>query len=979
MCSLSSLSTIDVSKNELSGEPPKCISRENKNLSSISLALNRFSGSLDFLAGALNLVTVDVSGNAFESSIPAAIFETETLKTFAAASNCLSGQISAAICRATALETLVLDGLSAGSSCRLPIFPAESVFKFTGTKTLNKIQGSLPACLFTSLPRIKTLHLSGNGLTGNNIWSNIEAWPANLTDLSISHNRLQGSMPVVLQRGLSQFNRFDASFNRFGGVLRQVQLTRLGGGSSTTTEFNFRVNRLSGVLAPSIVAASNIQVLEGNLFACPNGAEQLPANDPYVDHFRCGSDTLNDYMIAFAVLITVLCVLQWWLLRMNSRLSLRGLRDWLDPTLDASACAPSSVAALLSSLRTARRFVALFGVLLVVVLLPVYGATSSLQGTHSELYAWALSAVFKSGVGSAAAFLVFWILLLLAVHWHLTTQYRGSRLQRSLASTSSSSQKKEPSRLKASGLGVVLRLILFVRLVFIFVLDLVLVLLPNVGYVLAVGSQSSSTAIVIVTGLALSVYKMAWGWLGLPLLLSNRLLMFGVREADVQEFELEAWTGGFTLELLLRGINSVVAPTVALLCVDANCFSEALFAPPPVQSSFSFQSLRALINYHTRYFSTNGLVSQSVSLEIEMSESLDTHFVTFEPVFQYGYQCSAVLLQAYVPVFLLMALVSCFGEPLMLFAARLVLEKWASSGQGRSRIRWLALKLLPTIAHSAKWKAATADGKETHKQKHQVLSTHSLFMPVSQDLLILLSFGLVAPLLGLVIVISIISRTLRWHRLILDFLVSEEARGFGGVEALAEDCRGMSEHAHPLFSARWFLLFFSAVFLGFFLIDVAGDAVGIKASLWTPLLMLLLPLLLGIWLERRLLLESAAQAASDSGAAAVAAAADPATAAAEFEGSVEMSAVYAGEKENGLNGRNSVAFLTQEARAEDSADSANTTSHVGALSAAVLQDHIPPRALELPRHHHHVLATATEQQSPLHDVAPARLSLSADP
>jgi hypothetical protein len=95
----------------------------------------------------------------------------------------------------------------------------------------------------------------------------------------------------------------------------------------------------------------------------------------------------------------------------------------------------------------------------------------------------------------------------------------------------------------------------------------------------------------------------------------------------------------------------------------------------------------------------------------------------------------------------------------------------------------------------------------------------------------------------------------------------------------------------------------------------------------------------------------------------------------EFYGSVEM-AVYAVDKENGLDGRNSIAFLTQKARSEDSADSADPTSHAGALRAAMLQDHIPPCALDLLRHHQHAPAMATAQ-SPLHNDAPARLSLSA--
>jgi hypothetical protein len=196
---------------------------------------------------------------------------------------------------------------------------------------------------------------------------------------------------------------------------------------------------------------------------------------------------------------------------------------------------------------------------------------------------------------------------------------------------------------------------------------------------------------------------------------------------------------------------------------------------------------------------------------------------------------------------------------------------------------------------------------------------------------------------------------------VLDFIVSEEARECGGVEALAEDCRGMRESPHPLFSARWFLLCFSAVFLGFFLIDVAGDAVGIKASLWAPLLMLLLPMVLGIWLERRLLLKSAAPAVDGH-----------ITGTAEIEGSVEMRAVP-GDKENNLDGRYSAGDSSSDLTSNTNC---HTASYAEALNAASPQDHIPLRERE-PLHHQNALAMATAQ-SPLHD-APTRLSVSADP
>ena len=73
-----------------------------------------------------------------------------------------------------------------------------------------------------------------------------------------------------------------------------------------------------------------------------------------------------------------------------------------------------------------------------------------------------------------------------------------------------------------------------------------------------------SDKIKTVTSLALTVYKQLWGRTALPFLLKRGGHMFGLSVT------------GFLFELLLVAFSLILAPALALLTTDSNCFAEAL-------------------------------------------------------------------------------------------------------------------------------------------------------------------------------------------------------------------------------------------------------------------------------------------------------------------------------------------------------------------------------------------------------------------
>jgi hypothetical protein len=153
------------------------------------------------------------------------------------------------------------------------------------------MQGTVPACVF-ALRHLTTLHLSANGFTGQLPSS---SYSPQLTDFSMSHNNLGGTIPTsLLAMGLP---KLDLSHNKLTGSISSQVLY-----SKNTSIFSLNVNRLSGSIPSSLVGASNINILQGNLFSCTNSRKDLPTNDGYFNSYSCGSTSFDNYYYFFVAL-----------------------------------------------------------------------------------------------------------------------------------------------------------------------------------------------------------------------------------------------------------------------------------------------------------------------------------------------------------------------------------------------------------------------------------------------------------------------------------------------------------------------------------------------------------------------------------------------------------------------------------------------------------------------------------------------------
>eukprot|EP01038_Epipyxis_sp_PR26KG_P014650 gene14650-19682_t len=298
------LSDWDVSSNMFEGRLPNM--SQLYGLEIIFVGNNHFSGDIKGLVNAdnlkqLRLKHVDVSGNELTGDIPEDIFNLRSLVTFAASKNCFIRSIPLTCCNATRLNSLSLDGLHSSSNCQTRFFPSLSYIPtyFISSSTI----GTLPDCIF-NLPNLTTLHVSGNGfdveLSDDTMFSD------SLSDLSLSHNSLYGSIPLSLQR--RSWSNLDLSFNKIRGSLSS-DFSSITNGSSISLD----VNRLSGVIPSAFFlaseASSSIRILDGNIFSCSfDKKNSLPSVDSESVSYQCGSNSFDATVLGWLCLLCVSAV-----------------------------------------------------------------------------------------------------------------------------------------------------------------------------------------------------------------------------------------------------------------------------------------------------------------------------------------------------------------------------------------------------------------------------------------------------------------------------------------------------------------------------------------------------------------------------------------------------------------------------------------------------------------------------------------------
>lgn len=464
--------------------------------------------------------------------------------------------------------------------------------------------------------------------------------------------------------------------------------------------------------------------------------------------------------------------------------------------------------------------------IILVIEAVIFASISSTYGTHDEQYIWMFAAIFKGGVVPSLLFILLWTFLLLSV-W-TAIHLKASKLHYSphsdvsisyVGNTEGGVHQSHPNTYILQYSHRVVCAVMLLRLVFLMLFNGFVIIGLNVFYVNIEAASDNNIKVMAMFGFG--IIKQVWNWSALPWLLASPMLPYNLPKSEISGHGLSVLKFDTVFISLLVTLNNIIIPAISLIVLNPNCFNAAFYVAKSI--NFVYTSFQCSFDSYTiPILNAEGTaVSELLHSYRQACTTQITNPVIFTPSFSYNYQCSASLIQYYAPVFAIIQLAGGFVQPLLLWLSAHILKKyplWAPY------LSWLMPKIL------------LADDEKANKTSYSLIDTNREFLLILQDLTLLLTYGTVAPLLGILIVFSMASKHIQKVYLLHHIQSSASLDGF------VRDCWEFAMRV-PKYGAvmKWYLVSFSSVFYAPFLLDMAGTSRGWRDSLWAPLLMVVLP------------------------------------------------------------------------------------------------------------------------------------------
>lgn len=852
------LTYLDISQNELSGTLPACF-QHSPNLSVFQAADNAFHGSLDALfqlSVHQHLTFIDISQNQFTGTLPESFFQFVNITSVSTASNCLNNAIPMSICSATSLSTVILDGMGSGNGC-------------SHRSGWSQFGPTLPVCVF-DLPKLKTLHLSGLGLTGSlHVISSVSN---SLQALSLSHNQLTGSIPPAIAQHQSWI-ALDLSFNRLSGVLPSLIMAP---SPHEDVSLSMQLNHLSGTIPSALLSLPSIDILDGNLFSCgltqSERHHDLPSNDDNADSYSCGSNEV-DLIIYVWLGSFAVCLLggmggirlRYGGMSWSEVVHLGDL--WWVPNKQWMAYDALTVFVALAT-NWLRLLTATMCILLLLCL-PVFASLKQQYGTYEDQYLWTLSACLMEGAVPTIILFIIMTGCICFFYYAMRRQhfprisipsYRKS-VKKWLSSSSSplssspSSSSSSPSFSSSStattnattnGNGIVktdertsvaekepTKGLSWSQLRWFLAGSVVLsavVIVVNASYVYLL-QQNIKHDNLTAMALLVSFVKVSSNQIGLS---------FAAKLPS--HATLTMWLIAFF------SFNNVVVPYLMESFISTSCFRYTTIQSPPMVSSNVKMPMCLTITNPIPYIDNIGEHCFEHRLE-----------VAYQPSFVYSFGCSSILVENFVPVFLLRYIWSGVSLPLLQILNDRLLHRYYRGGglldaDTKGWIDWCLLSWYPTRWkvvreiehwHSDEFQASTV---LRLRSARETFDHQKFFVPLVSDFMVLITFGLLFPPLAVVVAWSMFVHIADyWTSMTMlakctERWTSKDARDWARdfYVALTREY----QQVRPLIvRSRLELWMLVAMFWSFTLFDTLGSSNGMMAGMAVAVLMCIVPVL----------------------------------------------------------------------------------------------------------------------------------------
>lgn len=811
-----SLEAIDLFANLLTGTVPQSFANLHR-LTNFSVEYNFLSGSLHGVFNATKqtrLTSLTVNNNQFTGAIPDEVFRLPELHLFIAAVNCFTESLTDSICTGYNLTTVSIDGPNTAPACRRPFLSAFSsayVPKYVS-------EAQLPSCVF-QMPKLETLHLSANGLTGT-LPADIVISPR-LTVLALSHNILTGSIPTNFQ--VHPWSSLYLAYNKLGGTMQSDLGRNASSGAALPMALHIANNRISGGVPPSVRALVNVSVLGTNLVHCDLSSSDLPQQDSDSNKYTCGSTSFEVPYYVWMCIVGVFGVAlasarrhhKFWGRYAAVSRGLAYLRVWFlmsNGTYDQLKVSTKSVAIVNRVFLLLCRTSLLSLAYIMVVLLPLYVALGYYYKTLTHSYAYFVSAAYMSGVLPAAlicfALLGLLVLFVLFFVRHLP---KYTTEERQVRNDSRSSRNLSNAQVDVASNSVVARLRnMLVYVAFTFA-NLAVVVGVNYLYIYAVVYQSNE--FLLISQICVAFFKLVWSGSGIHALVkvtTSHLMMDPAEKSDKAEE-----TRLIMIQILLTLLNNIVVPCMVVAAVSENCYYYVFVSAPNVITDLSYKTCVSVVMDHCTEWATG---SSSVS---------------FTPPYKYDYQCSASIVAIYAPAYVALCIMTAFGVPIV----ELLASRWFRRAAPESYwYRFLKLGV-PFILRPID----VLNEEELKVQPDRYFPVNQMLVVLINLLGMLLTFGAVFPPLAVALAFTLVAVTVFAKLKLGRFLCNAiTKRRLNYVDLIEAECQRAGA-VTVLYRSAWILIVISCFFYTFFIFDTLGDAVGFTGAFWVLIVLPLVP------------------------------------------------------------------------------------------------------------------------------------------
>ena len=576
------ISTLYLSNNLITGSLPVL---KTPQLTILDISFNIITGNLNsFVNSELPVLSsLNINNNQLSGSIPNEISKLINLTSIGLSLNCITGLIPKEICSIEYLQQITMDGLSLNPACEFNK-NLNKLSQQTYVKPI-KIIGSIPECFFNFI-QLKSLHMSGNSLTGKLSELNT----LSLVDLSLSNNQLTGTIPISIQT--HEFNvQLLLSNNQLTGTLiNDFMIT------SIQQKLSLTINRLSGSLPNSFYYNSptfTIDVLNGNLFSCKK-ENSLPSTDPSHQSYTCGSNNLNNSIATFLIPLAFFLIFSIFIYLIRSSLSL-----YLDKLFQNMWKYLANIYPIALSNKEITLTVALYcdytlAVAFIASLLCIYcllvlfpfniGYSLTFTSKYQITYGWIISMVFIDGIAPMIIYgftvIVFMCLICLIIE-------SLNRIEQSIDSSKHINVKIWNYREYFNFHELMISLFILL----IQTINLLLLIYINILYQRALSNTNYNNAILTIIQTVMSLLKVFWSSVIIPLF---------------HQLSQQYITSLIAIQhrLFMLIVTFIIAPMIATLFINQSCFYYIWNQENEIESFFSsiIQTGSGSIEYTSIFF-----------------------------------------------------------------------------------------------------------------------------------------------------------------------------------------------------------------------------------------------------------------------------------------------------------------------------------------------------------------------------------------